>query len=56
MLQSFIDAGLWDEARVETAAGLTFGDGVSAPVLSGARFDATEEFGANKVDFYKRGC
>lgn len=56
MLQSFIDAGLWDEARVETAAGLTFGDGVSAPVLSGARLDATEEFGANKVDFYKRGC
>ena len=55
-LQMFIDSGLWDEARVETASELRIGDGVSAPVLSGAQFDRTETFETNKVDFYKKGC
>jgi diaminohydroxyphosphoribosylaminopyrimidine deaminase/5-amino-6-(5-phosphoribosylamino)uracil reductase len=32
LLQTFIDAGLWDEARVFTGAVL-FGDGVKAPVM-----------------------
>lgn len=32
LLQSFIDAGLWDEARIETAP-VRLGNGVKAPVL-----------------------
>ena len=32
LLQSFIDAGLWDEARTETAP-VRLGEGVKAPVL-----------------------
>ncbi len=32
LLQSFIDAGLWDEARIETAP-VRLGEGVKAPVL-----------------------
>jgi diaminohydroxyphosphoribosylaminopyrimidine deaminase/5-amino-6-(5-phosphoribosylamino)uracil reductase len=35
LLQKFIDAGLWDEARIFTAP-LKFGKGVSAPVIAGA--------------------
>lgn len=34
LLQSFIDEGMWDEARVITNHKLTAGDGVPAPVLS----------------------
>lgn len=33
LLQSFIDAGLWDEARVITNTTLQIGDGLAAPVL-----------------------
>lgn len=34
LLQSFIDAGLWDEARIETAP-LLLHEGVSAPTITG---------------------
>ena len=34
LLQSFIDHGLWDEARVITNTELFIGDGVDAPVLT----------------------
>lgn len=45
-LQSFIDAGLWDEAWVETST-LSLGDGVSAPKMpAGARRYAETRFGA----------
>jgi diaminohydroxyphosphoribosylaminopyrimidine deaminase/5-amino-6-(5-phosphoribosylamino)uracil reductase len=33
-LEAFIDAGIWDEARIEIA-GKTFGGGIQAPVLYG---------------------
>ena len=36
ILQSFIDEGLWDEARVITNDNLVIGTGVDAPVLSEA--------------------
>ena len=36
-LQSFIDMGLWDEARIETNPSITIGDGVPAPGLPEAR-------------------
>ena len=34
LLQTFIDAGLWDEARIFTGT-TVFGDGVKAPVMEG---------------------
>jgi len=34
LLQSFIDAGLWDEARIETAS-FCLGNGIKAPILAG---------------------
>ncbi|MCL1944153.1 MAG: bifunctional diaminohydroxyphosphoribosylaminopyrimidine deaminase/5-amino-6-(5-phosphoribosylamino)uracil reductase RibD [Candidatus Azobacteroides sp.] len=34
LLEAFIDAGIWDEARIEIA-GKTFGGGIQAPVLYG---------------------
>lgn len=36
LLQSFIDEGTWDEARVIVNNELSIGNGLSAPVLSGA--------------------
>jgi diaminohydroxyphosphoribosylaminopyrimidine deaminase/5-amino-6-(5-phosphoribosylamino)uracil reductase len=33
MLQSFIDEGLWDEARIVTNGQLTIGNGLAAPEL-----------------------
>jgi len=39
-LQSFVEAGLWDEARIFTGD-LRFGSGIHAPVVSGEK---TEEF------------
>jgi diaminohydroxyphosphoribosylaminopyrimidine deaminase/5-amino-6-(5-phosphoribosylamino)uracil reductase len=36
-LQAFIDAGLWDEARVFVSS-QTFGKGIAAPVLKGHKF------------------
>jgi diaminohydroxyphosphoribosylaminopyrimidine deaminase/5-amino-6-(5-phosphoribosylamino)uracil reductase len=35
ILQAFIDAGLWDEARVITAGDVVIGPGVDAPILRG---------------------
>ncbi|MDB5251118.1 MAG: diaminohydroxyphosphoribosylaminopyrimidine deaminase [Flaviaesturariibacter sp.] len=35
LLQSFIDAGLWDEARVITAENTIVGPGIDAPVMRG---------------------
>jgi len=37
VMQAFIAAGLWDEARVFTAPHTQFGKGISAPHLNGAR-------------------
>ena len=50
LLQSFIDAGFWDEARVFTGSSL-FGDGVKAPVMPISQILSTK---IEKFDiFYK---
>lgn len=36
LLQSFIDEGIWDEARIIENGGLSTGNGLAAPVLPGA--------------------
>ncbi len=50
-LQAFIDSGLWDEARVETAATL-LGAGVQAPCLAGATLAESFHCDANRIDTY----
>lgn len=44
LLQSFIDAGLWDEARIITNKILLLHDGVAAPVLNAGAIDKRETY------------
>lgn len=53
-LQSFIDAGMWDSARVETNSSLVVGDGVPVPSLKSAVKTAEENCGGNIVSFFER--
>lgn len=50
-LQQFIDAGIWDEARILTGNSL-FTDGIKAPVIDG-RLDNQFTFGADLIQVYK---
>ena len=52
-LQSFLDAGLWDEIRIETAP-FTIGEGIEAPRLPGnIRITGIEHYG-NAIITYER--
>jgi len=51
VLHSFIDSGLWDEARVITGSS-TFEDGLAAPVLKG-RPTETMTRGSDVIHFYR---
>lgn len=53
LLQSFINQGLWDEARVETSP-VQLGNGVAAPTLSGAFSVQTEQIDGNEIALYER--
>lgn len=52
-LQSFIEAGLWDEARVESAQHLRLGSGVAAPHLDGEP-TRSEIIDDNRIDYYTK--
>lgn len=52
-LQRFIQASLWDEARIETAP-LRIGSGVIAPQLPHARRMSSITYGENTVECYRR--
>ncbi len=51
LLQSFIDAGLWDEARIETAP-FSLGNGVAAPALTDALLQDSEDYGGQLLQHY----
>lgn len=51
-LQSFIDSGLWDEARVITGTDFC-GQGVSAPVLQKKAFVRQEEISGDRIYFFE---
>lgn len=52
--RSFIEAGLWDEIRVETSP-VTFGDGTRAPLLpEGVAVRESKVYGGNRVVVYGR--
>ena len=54
-LQSFIDAGLWDEIRVETNLALTVSDGTRAPQIpANVRVLGKQQFGDNVIVTYHR--
>ena len=54
LLQSFINASLWDEARVEVNRSLNLGDGVVAPTLAGFSPDGKEMVAGNEILHFRR--
>ena len=50
--RTFLETGLWDEARVEISPQM-LGEGIPAASLSGAVLESEEQFGANKVCHYR---
>jgi diaminohydroxyphosphoribosylaminopyrimidine deaminase/5-amino-6-(5-phosphoribosylamino)uracil reductase len=52
LLQSFIDEGLWDEARVITNETLFIGEGLPAPQLTHSRFSHDERVLTDRVDYF----
>lgn len=53
LLQSFIDAGLWDEATVITNEQLIIGDGIAAPVLKNETLIKTAKPGTDLIQYFK---
>jgi len=52
LLQSFIDEGAWDEARVITNNGLEIPDGLAAPVLKNALTPSVETLLSDTIRYY----
>lgn len=55
-LQSFIDEGLWDEARVICNEELIIEDGISAPEMKDCILIKQEKCLGNGIDYYKRNA
>jgi diaminohydroxyphosphoribosylaminopyrimidine deaminase / 5-amino-6-(5-phosphoribosylamino)uracil reductase len=53
VLQLFINAGLWDEARIITNTALVIGEGLAAPVLQQHRLFDTATYNTDTIEFYK---
>ncbi len=53
LLQSFIDEGAWDEARVITNEKLIIADGLPSPQLKDRVFMIEENFSSDKLRIYK---
>ena len=49
LLQSFIDEGIWDEARIITNEQLTIGNGLSAPQLKNHQLDQHENISTDTI-------
>lgn len=54
LLQSFIDAGYWDEARIITNTALHIGAGIAAPVLSGATLIETTSIATDIIQILRK--
>lgn len=54
LLQSFIDEGFWDEARVITNESLIIGEGLQAPVLEHHQLFKTKRFDTDAIRIYTR--
>jgi diaminohydroxyphosphoribosylaminopyrimidine deaminase/5-amino-6-(5-phosphoribosylamino)uracil reductase len=53
LLQSFIDEGLWDEARVICNEQLTIGNGLNAPVLRSNKFYEQQSIQNDTISFFR---
>ncbi len=53
-LQSFIDAGLWDEARVITNEKMIIEKGIAAPEMKGFKLIKQQKYFDDRIDFYDR--
>jgi len=53
-LQSFIDAGLWDEARIITNKELIIENGIAAPEMKGFLLEKRLEYDTDVINFYSR--
>ncbi len=53
LLQSFIDEGAWDEARVITNEELIIGEGLPAPKLKNHQFISAEKIHKDRIVFYR---
>lgn len=53
LLQAFIDAGVWDEARIITNEGLYIGKGLPAPQLQQQQLLRMEQLDTDTIRFYK---
>jgi diaminohydroxyphosphoribosylaminopyrimidine deaminase / 5-amino-6-(5-phosphoribosylamino)uracil reductase len=54
LLQSFIDCGCWDEARIITNTELLIENGLPAPELDGARYIDSQEIFTDRIDYYRK--
>jgi len=52
LLQSFIEEGLWDEARIETAP-FCLREGVAAPVLKDEQLQSEKDYGGQTIRLYR---
>ena len=52
LIQSFIDEGAWDEARVITNKTLILHSGVSSPILTDASIKLEEQFEGDLIKHY----
>lgn len=53
LLQSFIDADLWDEARVICNGELTIENGISSPVLKNALLQTQEQYFSDRISYFR---
>lgn len=53
-LQTFIDAGLWDEARIITNEEMIIENGIAAPEMKGFELIQQEEYFRNRINYYNR--
>jgi diaminohydroxyphosphoribosylaminopyrimidine deaminase/5-amino-6-(5-phosphoribosylamino)uracil reductase len=51
LIQSFINAGIWDEARIITNESLVIGKGLSAPILTYAKITSQENILTDKITY-----
>ena len=54
LLQSFINAGLWDEARIITNEQMLINDGIDAPRLKENLFEKSERYFGDSIIYFRR--
>ena len=53
LLQSFIDEGMWDEARIIKNEELIINNGLNAPVLNGGKKIVEQKFLSDIIEIYE---